>query len=264
MQNKLGANLTSYHAYSLEEALMGVAQAGYRFVELTAIRGVVEHVPLDADQNTLNGIRQLLESHGLQPVALAGHSDLTTAGGVDDGLKALEICADLGIPVLNTAVGGAFNEDEDENAFLENIHEFADDAAKTEVTIALEIHGTLTGTGKKTRQLVEKVNHPNVGVGYDTANAEFYAGVPVEDDLPNALCHIVHCHLKDTCGGQRNWNFPTLGEGKNDFPLILSLLKKSGYGGALTVEIEFEQGPPPPLETIHQAMRDSHTFLKGI
>ena len=264
MQNKLGANLTSYHADSLEEALAGVSQAGYQYVELVAIRGVVEHVPLGADEHTLNEIRQLLENHGLQPVALAGHSDLTTQAGIDDGRRALEICAALDIPILNTAVGGAFNEDEDEEAFVVNIPSFAEEAAQANITVALEIHGTLTGTGKQTRELVEKVNLPNVGIGYDTANAEFYAGVPVEDDLPDELGHIVHCHLKDTRGGRRNWNFPTLGEGSNDFELILSRLQASGYNGALTVEIEFEQGPPPPLETIHQAMSDSRTFLAAI
>jgi hypothetical protein len=52
LPNKLGANLTSYCAFELEPALEGVAAAGYRYVELTSIRGVVEHVSPDADATT--------------------------------------------------------------------------------------------------------------------------------------------------------------------------------------------------------------------
>ena len=37
-KNRLGGHTNSYHTYSLEEALEGIAAAGYRFVELTAKR----------------------------------------------------------------------------------------------------------------------------------------------------------------------------------------------------------------------------------
>ena len=35
--------------------LEGIAAAGYRFVELTAVRGWTEHVPLEAGAKTLGG-----------------------------------------------------------------------------------------------------------------------------------------------------------------------------------------------------------------
>ena len=34
-KNRLGGHTNSYHTYSLEEALEGIAAAGFRFVELT-------------------------------------------------------------------------------------------------------------------------------------------------------------------------------------------------------------------------------------
>jgi len=63
MSNKLGANLTSYYAFELEPALEGVAAAGYRYVELTSIRGVVEHVPLAADTTAIDETARLLARH---------------------------------------------------------------------------------------------------------------------------------------------------------------------------------------------------------
>jgi sugar phosphate isomerase/epimerase len=80
MSNKLGANLTSYYAFELEPALEGVAAAGYRHVELTSIRGVVEHVPLAADAMEIDKTSQLLARHGLTAISLGGHSDLTSEG----------------------------------------------------------------------------------------------------------------------------------------------------------------------------------------
>ena len=53
MKNRLAGHTNSYHTYSLDEALEGIAAAGYKFVELTAVRGWTEHVPLSADAKTL-------------------------------------------------------------------------------------------------------------------------------------------------------------------------------------------------------------------
>ena len=55
-RNRLGGHSNSYHTYSLEEALEGIAAAGYKFVELSAVRGWTEHVPLEADAKTLGRI----------------------------------------------------------------------------------------------------------------------------------------------------------------------------------------------------------------
>lgn len=37
LQNRLGGHTNSYHTYSLEEALEGIAAVGFRFVELSAV-----------------------------------------------------------------------------------------------------------------------------------------------------------------------------------------------------------------------------------
>src|SRR4051794_34378222 len=43
-KNRLGGHTNSYHTYGLAEALEGIAAAGYKYVELTAVRGWTEHV----------------------------------------------------------------------------------------------------------------------------------------------------------------------------------------------------------------------------
>ena len=48
MQNILAGHTNSYHTYSLDEALEGISKAGFKYVELSAVRGWTEHVPLEA------------------------------------------------------------------------------------------------------------------------------------------------------------------------------------------------------------------------
>ena len=65
LRNRLGGHSNSYHTYSLEEALEGIAAAGYKFVELSAVRGWTEHVPLEADAKTLGRIQRMMNKLGL-------------------------------------------------------------------------------------------------------------------------------------------------------------------------------------------------------
>ena len=261
MQNRLGGHTNSYHTYSLAEALEGIAAAGFHYVELSAVRGWTEHVPLAADDKMLGNIHRMLHKLNLIPISLSGHSDLTTKPGLEDGKKAIDLCARMGIEIMNTAIGGHYSEEEDEAGFMVNIHELADYAAVRDVAIGLEIHGIITGTGQLAAPVIEKIDRPNVRINYDTANCEFWGGVEAEADLPYALPYLVHCHLKDTVGGYRVWDFPAIGKGQVNFKKLLKILKKGDYKGPFTVEIEFKGEPWPELKAVNKAMKQSYKAL---
>ena len=46
--NRLAGHTNTYHTYGFEEALEGIASAGYQHVELSAVPGWTEHVDLNA------------------------------------------------------------------------------------------------------------------------------------------------------------------------------------------------------------------------
>lgn len=52
MQNRIAVTTNTYHGKSLDEALEGIAAAGFRYVEFAAISGWSEHLPFDADART--------------------------------------------------------------------------------------------------------------------------------------------------------------------------------------------------------------------
>ncbi len=264
MQNILAGHTNSYHTYSLDESLNGIANAGFKYVELSAVQGWTEHAPLGASDAQIAEIKAKLDRLGLRPASLSGHSDLTTAGGVEVGKKAVDLCQKFGITLLNTAIGGHYSEDEDKDAFMGHIHELADYAAERGIVIGLEVHGDIMATGKMSVPLIKEIGRDNVGINYDTANCVFYGDVQAVDDLRYALPHLVHVHLKDKIGGARVWNFPGVGEGEIDFGPILHILEESGYNGPLSVEIEFSGEPWPSLAEVDRSMAISYQTLSSL
>jgi len=261
MPYPLAGHTNSFHTYSFDEALAGIAGAGYKGVELSAVPGWTEHVDLDADPAS---VRSKLDGYGLTAVSLSGHSDLTTRDGLAHGIKAVEWAGRYGLPVVNSAVGGHESADENESAFLENIGELADAADAAGVVVALEIHGDIMASSDVTLPLIAKIGRDSVKVNYDTANVEFYSGDLAVDDLPKITDQLAHVHLKDTTGGKGNWNFPAIGDGHVDFGRVLGILDDAGYDGPLSVEIEFQGEPWPSLDDVNAAMRRSYEHLNAL
>jgi L-ribulose-5-phosphate 3-epimerase len=260
MKNPLAGHTNTYHTYGLDESLEGIAGAGYKHVELSAVPGWTEHL----DLNESDELRRKLDGYGLTPVSLSAHSDLTTREGLEHGVKAVRWAADYGIPIVNTAIGGHASQDEDERSFLQNIGELADAAEGAGVVVALEIHGDIMASGAKTLPLLERIGRDSIKVNYDTANVEFYSGERAVDDLERVAPYCAHVHLKDTTGGKGVWNFGTLGTGTVDFARVLEILEGAGYSGPYSVELEFQGEPWPPLTEVNEAMRRSREHLNAL
>jgi L-ribulose-5-phosphate 3-epimerase len=257
----LAAHTNSYHSYSADEAYAGIAEAGYRYVELSAVPGWTEHVDVRADPAET---RARLDAHRLTAVSISGHSDLTTRDGLEHGLSVVRWAERYGLPIVNTAIGGHAHVDESEDAFMANIGTLADAAAAAGLVVALEIHGDLMATGAASIALLDRIGHPAVKINYDTANVEHYGGVRAEDDLPAVADRVANVHLKDSRGGKGEWDFPAIGEGHVDFARVLAILHDAGYDGPYAVEVEFSGEPWPPLDEVTAAMTASREALAGL
>jgi sugar phosphate isomerase/epimerase len=257
----LAAHTNSFHSYSADEALAGVAEAGYRHVELSAVPGWTEHVDVHADPAEM---RARLDHYGLSAASISGHSDLTTSAGLEHGLAVVRWAERSGVPIVNTAIGGHAHVEESEDAFMANIGTLADAAQAAGLVVALEIHGDLMATGVGSIPLLDRIGHPAVKVNYDTANVEHYGGVRAEDDLPAIADRVANVHLKDMRGGKGDWDFPAIGEGHVDFARVLEIMRDAGYDGPYAVEIEFTGEPWPPLPEVTAAMAASREVLARI
>lgn len=269
MADRLAASTNSYHSYTLEEALDGISRAGFTSVELTSVPGWTEHVLRDGDDAEVERVKGLLENYGLTAVSFSGHSDLVTDEGVEQFRKVLGLAGKLGISKVTTSTGGhdassAGTLEEQRVAFLERIGPLADEAAADGIDICLETHGGLLATGEISKVLVEDIGRPNVGINYDPGNVIFYGNKRPEDDLPGSADTVTHMHVKDQIGGVGVWNFPQVGTGDVDFPLLFEILDAARFDGPCSIELEFQGEPWPSLEEVNRAMAESYKYIRPL
>jgi L-ribulose-5-phosphate 3-epimerase len=268
MAERLALCTNTYHTYSLEDALAGAAQAGYKSIELTSVPGWTEHVRRSADDEEIGHVKDLLKEHGLTAVSFAGHSDLASDSGIAEFRKALNIAHKLGINYVTTSTGGhdassSGTLEEQREHFLEAIRPLADEAAGMDIVICLETHGGLVANGALSAELIQLIDKPNVGINYDPGNVIFYGDTRPEEDIKAAAPYVRHVHAKDQIGGAGKWNFPAAGTGEVDFTPIFKTLDEAGFNGPVSVEIEFQGEPWPPLEDVNKAIAEAYTFLRG-
>ena len=128
------------------------------------------------------------------------------------------------------------------------------------MTLVLEIHGDHC-TGKILKEITDTVASKWVKINYDTANAIFYGGVIPEKDMDNCGEDLVYIHLKDKAGEQKEWNFPALGEGNVNFPVIFKKLEEKQNLCPFSIEIEFTPEGAGSLENVNKAEKTSAEYL---
>jgi len=260
MLGPFAANTLCYQRQPLEVALEGIAAAGFRHVELC----LWPHVRPDMTDAQLRKLDTALARRDLAIVSISGHSDLTTADGVDYCNQAIDFAARRSVAVLTTAIGGHASNQEDEQAFLRSIGGLVERASDRGVTLALEIHGDLMANGERSIALFERIGHPALKINYDTGNCIFHGDTMPYGDLEACLPFLGHVHLKDKRGGKGVWDFPAVGEGTIDFARVLRILSRGGYEGPLSVEIEFTPDAEPSRTEVDAAVATSFETIERV
>jgi sugar phosphate isomerase/epimerase len=247
--------------YPLEQALRGLAQAGFRNVEIGAVKGFLEH--LDPDEPDVERCAALLAENGLTCVSMSGHAPLHQELGRRRLTNVLRAGKELGIRVLNTFTGDAETPEEIE-AFKENVRAIADEAQAAGIRLCLETDSNLLPTAEAGQRILDEIGHPWVQINYDPGNVVYYTGADPATDIEYALPRLGHFHLKDQRGGKGATDFPPLGEGEVDIPHLLRRLADTGFSGPVSMEIEFTDYQWPPWEECVDAARRAKGYWDGL
>ena len=269
MKHIISVCTNSYHGFTVDQALEGIAAAGFKHVELTAVRNWTEHIMPDMPDGELNRIQAKMKDLGLSCLSLSGHCNLTDAARLSDFRANMELARRFGASYIISSTGEAhFGKDEafTDDVLIENIKKLVPDLERLNLKLAIEVHGEY-GTGEDVARIVKGVGSPLVGVNFDTANVVFYGGRAPEDDLKNCLEHVNYVHLKDKVGMNNTWNFPAVGKGDLKLLEVIQSLKDHGKQVPLSIEIEFTEDftmrdkVPGDLEKANQAVKDSFDYL---
>jgi len=180
--------------------------------------------------------KELLAQHGLRAATLTAPCPLGKPELFDLFENYCAKAATLGCSGLFTSVhAGELPLDQ----AYQRLRGIGDIAAKHGIKVGMETHPDLCENGSKGAASMAAVNHPSVGINYDTANVYYYnQGIDTVEEVKKEARYVVSVHLKDTMGGFHDGTFPEFGKGVVDFAGVFNVLNGVGFAGPFTMELE--------------------------
>lgn len=272
MKNVFAVNTNTYHGFSTNEALEGIAAAGFKYIEIAAVRNWSEHIMPDWSTERIEAVKQKLKELGLTVIAMSGHCDLTDAERLNDFRANMKLANELGAKWIISSTGEAHfgkNESFTDDVLIQNIKALVPDLEKYGLKLGIEVHGPVYGTGEAVDRIVKGVGSKLVGVNYDTANVVFYGGKNPIDEIKTCVKDLNFVHLKDKVGMDNSWNFPAIGKGDLDLLGVMKYVQDNGYEGPFSIEIEHTEGftmrdkVPGDLEVVNKIMKETYAYLQS-
>lgn len=263
MLHQLAINSNTYHGFSLEEAVKGASRAGFKQIELAAVKDHTAHVLPEMLTKEINDVKALLRQYGMKCIGLGAHSNVMREEGVENLLDSIDLAVEFDCSYVITATGDAHGDKdviEDESALMNNLIPIIDKCEKYNKTLVLETHGNNYATGVSLKKLAKSLKD-RVKINYDTGNVIFYGNQLPYDDLNESADYVEFIHLKDKRGAYNEWDFPAIGDGDLDFSRIFETLKNANYQGPISVEVEFTPAGPKDLYEVNKSVQRSFNYL---
>jgi 4-hydroxyphenylpyruvate dioxygenase len=198
-----------------------------------------------------------------------GVSDAQFQKNLDRAERKLDVMADLGAPLMLVCSNVSPDTIDDDTRAAAQLHELAERAGRRGLRIGYEAlsWGTRVRTFDRAWAIVEKANHPHLGLILDSFHT-----LALPDDwselakLPGERIFFVQLADAPRLGmtaltlSRHYRNLP--GQGDLDVPAFLSRVLETGYTGTISLEIFNDHlRAAPPRQTTNDAMR-SLLFLE--
>jgi len=232
---RLGVNTVLFQGHDLATAMRHIAWAGYDGVELSAIKGMCEHLELDRWREQVEPIRALAAEHRLALLSME------VASLDEERLsKAFAAAQALGVPVVNVGPGGKSNNEADFERQTDLLARRAEQAAAHGVTLCCKAHvGAAIYNTPTTRRALEKIASPGFGVDMDPSHI-YRAGENPAEALAAVLPRMRHVHIRDCRGrgpGPGEPRDQACGRGEIDLPAYFRALVQGRYDGPVCLEV---------------------------
>ena len=250
----LGYNTNGFAHHRLEDAIVLLAELGYRSIALTLDYHALN--PFDPDlPRQLSGVKALLEKHGLRSVVETGarflldprrkHQPTLLSPPPDrdrrlDFLKrAVDVAAELGSDAVSFWSGtpkDAASPDEHLVRLADGCLQLCRHAETRRVRLAFEPEpGMLIDTMARFAELRERVDHPLFGLTIDIGHLHCLGEVPIGEHLHCWRNQLWNVHIEDMRRGVHDHLM--FGEGEIDFGEVMRALKEIRYAGGVHVEL---------------------------
>ena len=189
---KLGVNSVLFGKFDYATAAKRIAQAGYDGIELSALKGMGDHLNLDAWKAQKDDLKKITADNGLEFLSME-------VAMLDEGrlMLAYEAAAEIGVPIVNIGSGGKSNVQEDLDASIEKMQAMAEKAGEFGVVLACKAHvGSAIFNTETTLYAMDKIKSKHFGIDMDPSHI-FRAGEAPEEALASVLPRMKHIHIRD-------------------------------------------------------------------
>jgi len=232
---KLGVNSVLFGGYDFATACRYIKASGYDGVEISAIKGMCEHLDLDNWKSQASELKRIVSDSGLEFLSME-----EAALDEDRLMKAFEAGAEIGIPVINIGPGGKSDVEEDFQRQTDLMAKMATQAEPFGVTLCVKAHvgGSIYNT-PTTLRAMDKVKSPAFGIDMDPSHI-YRAGENPADALKPVLSRTKHIHIRDCKGPGPSPGTPpdqACGRGDIDLMAYCRVMVEGGYSGPVCLEV---------------------------
>ncbi len=257
---KLGVNSVLFGGYDFATAAKHIALAGYDGLEISAIKGMCEHLELDRWQEQGDELKQIVQDNGLEFLSME-----VAALDEERLLKAFAAGAELGIPVVNVGSGGKSDVQEDFDRQTDLLAKMADKAEEFGVSLCCKAHvGAAIYNTATTLSAMDKIKSPAFGVDMDPSHV-YRAGELPEQALSKVISRMKHIHIRDCKGREKGPGTPpnqACGRGDIDLYTYCKEMVDAKYSGPVCLEVIGAKEMALPEVSIVAA--ESYGYLNAI
>lgn len=250
--------------WSYETVLDSASRLGYSAVSVRGIcrQNDITKIPEFLPENRAETLKKA-ESAGVKLLCICTgcffHSKERAEAGIKEGIAAVKLSADMGIPFIRVFGDTVpeIGETEVLDMIADGIKAVCKSAEGTDVKVLLEVHGNVN-TAERVLYIANRVNSDSFGIIWDIMHSDKAYGDEIEP-FYNAVKHLVlHTHIKD-CVRESG---ALCGVGDGDIPIIkiINMLKNDGYDGYF--EFEWEKQWHPELAEPETAFKDYVEYMK--
>ncbi|HLQ98378.1 MAG TPA: sugar phosphate isomerase/epimerase family protein [Candidatus Dormibacteraeota bacterium] len=232
---KLGVNSVLFKDFDLATAAKQIALSGYDGIEISAIKGMCEHLELDRWQEQAADIKSIVEEHDLDILSME------VASLDEERLElAFAAAANLGIPVINVGPGGEADKEGALDHAIETLRHLSDKAASYGVTLCVKAHiGNAIYNTPTTLKAMHNITSSAFGIDMDPSHI-YRGNENPEEELPEVLDRVKHIHIRDCKGraaGPGPIELQACGRGDIDLYAYCKAMVEGGYSGPVCLEV---------------------------
>jgi sugar phosphate isomerase/epimerase len=232
---RLGVNSVLFGGFDFATAAKHIKMAGYDGVEISAIKGMCEHLILDQWRGQAAELKRISQDNPLPFLSME-------EAGLDEDrlMKAFEAGAEIGIPIVNVGPGGKSAVEEDFVRQTDLLAKMAEKARPFGVTLCCKAHvgGAIYNTATTLRAM-QKITAPAFGVDMDPSHI-YRAGEDPAAALKPVLPRVKHIHIRDCLGrGPAPGTPPNQACGRGDIDLYAycQVMVDGKYDGPVVLEV---------------------------